>query len=284
MNVIYLLYGFKTFNVQQIRIYGDKKYMRYITPLLLCLISAALLSCSAPSGGNYHPQTYSAAKTHASKQKLSSMQYTIQVGAFRNVDYAARLEAKLDRDGLEAYYFLHPDGFYKVRFGNFSTKQEALKTAMRLKSRGDIDAYYVVSPDQYMAARPEYRTNITGLRGEIVKTARSYIGTPYQWGGTTEDGFDCSGLTMVTYRVNGLNLPRVSRDQYRTGDSISKSELQPGDLVFFATHGGYRVSHVGIYIGGGRFIHAPSRGKTVRVDSLSAAYFKKTYVGARSYI
>lgn len=197
---------------------------------------------------------------------------------------AVRLEEKLDRDGLEAYYFLAPDGFYKVRFGNFKSKSDALRTAKKFVSRGYIDAYYIVSPDQYIASQPKYKNNTTGLRGELVKTAKSYIGTPYRWGGTTSRGFDCSGLTMVTYRVNGLNLPRVSRSQYNSGKYVSKSSLKPGDLVFFATGGGRRVSHVGIYIGNGQFVHAPSRGKTVRIDYLKNSYYTRTYVGGRSYI
>jgi len=246
--------------------------MKYFKHLSLMLVTVFLISCG--SKGNTGYSTYS-----APSKKLSSMQYTIQAGAFKNLNNAVKLEAKLDRDGLEAYYFLHPDGFYKVRFGNFKSKNEAIKTALRFKARGYLDAYYIVAPDQYIASG-----SIKGLRGKIVNTAKSYIGTPYRWGGTTKNGFDCSGLTMVTYRVNGLNLPRVSRAQYRAGTYISKSKLRPGDLVFFATGGGRRVSHVGIYIGSNKFIHAPSRGKNVRVDSLSASYYKRTYVGAKTYL
>jgi cell wall-associated NlpC family hydrolase len=212
------------------------------------------------------------------------MQYTIQAGAFRMLSNAVRLEAKLDRDGLEAYYFLDTDGLYKVRFGNFKSKSEAQKTARRFKDKNYINAYYIVSPDQYVAAKPEYRNNVGGLRAQIIKTAKSYIGTPYRWGGTTTSGFDCSGLTMVTYRINGLNLPRVSRSQYHAGKFVNKKNLQPGDLVFFATGSANRVSHVGIFIGSGQFIHAPSRGKKVRIDNLESPYFKRAYMGGRSYI
>lgn len=258
--------------------------MLHFRLILFCFFTLVLVSCS--SKGYNESASYSAAKKYSSKTKrsLSSMQYTIQAGAFRNLSNAVRLEAKLDRDGLEAYYFLHKDGLYKVRFGNFSSKSSALRTAKRFKARGYIDAYYIVAPNQYYAAKPEFKTNVSGLRAEIVRTAKSYIGTPYRWGGTTKRGFDCSGLTMVTYRVNGLNLPRVSRSQYRAGSFVSKSKMKAGDLVFFATGGGRRVSHVGVYIGSNRFIHAPSRGKKVRIDSMSNSYYKRTFVGARSYI
>lgn len=258
--------------------------MKFINPILLCILLAATVSCSS-GGRQYQSGTYAPQlKKSDSGRTISSMQYTIQVGAFRNLDYAVRLEAKLDRDGLEAYYFLAPDGFYKVRFGNFSTKAQASATAERMHRQGLLEVYYIVSPGQYAAARPEYTKNVSGLRAEIVKTAKSYLGIPYKWGGTTTRGFDCSGLTMVTYRINGLNLPRVSRSQFNTGRYVSKSSLQPGDLVFFATGGGRRVSHVGIYIGSGKFIHAPSRGKNVRIDSLSTSFFKRTYMGGRTYL
>ncbi len=89
---------------------------------------------------------------------------------------------------------------------------------------------------------------------------------------------------MVSYRLNGLKLPRNSRAQFKAGRVVSKQQLRQGDLVFFATKGGSRVTHVGMYVGNGRFIHAPRPGKTVRIASLSSSYFRKTYVGARSYL
>jgi cell wall-associated NlpC family hydrolase len=118
-----------------------------------------------------------------------------------------------------------------------------------------------------------------------VETARRFIGLPYQWGGSSlDDGFDCSGLTMAVYRINGLNLPRMSKEQYRAGIPIKKGQLKNGDLVFFATSRGKRVSHVGIYTGDNKFIHAPGKGRRICAASLSKKYFKTRYAGARTYL
>jgi cell wall-associated NlpC family hydrolase len=89
---------------------------------------------------------------------------------------------------------------------------------------------------------------------------------------------------MAVYRINGLNLPRMSKEQYRAGIPIEKGRLKSGDLVFFATSGGKRVSHVGVYTGGNKFIHAPGKGRRICAASLSKKYFKTRYVGARTYL
>jgi cell wall-associated NlpC family hydrolase len=185
---------------------------------------------------------------------------------------------------LNAYYFVHRTGLYKVRFGDFPSKESASRKAEVVRAAGIIDEYYIVSPDDYALTRS--RKHGAGyLRDEIVRTAERFIGVPYRWGGFSVDaGFDCSGLSMTVYRLNGLNLPRVSREQYKTGTPITRSQLLRGDLVFFATSGGRRVSHVGIYAGNGKFIHAPRKGKRIRAESLSNSYFRSRYLGARTYL
>jgi hypothetical protein len=215
---------------------------------------------------------------------LQKMGYSIQVGAFTNLDNAVRLEQLLESRGIDAYYFRHASGLYKVRFGNHSTYKPARGEAERLQAQGLIDKFFIVFPEDYTAARIR-KTGKGDLRKELVKTAKRFIGIPYRWGGTTaENGFDCSGLTMVSYRLNGLNLPRVSRSQYKAGKWVAKAKLRPGDLVFFATKGGTRVTHVGMYAGNGEFIHAPRTGKKVRMEKLSNKFFAKTYVGGRTYL
>ena len=124
------------------------------------------------------------------------------------------------------------------------------------------------------------------LRERVVQAGLEAIGTPYSWGGDDADGFDCSGLVLYVYReIAGLELPRTARAQRSEGKTVSaKKELRPGDLVFFATRGRGVTSHVGIYIGQNKFVHAPRRGTKVRVDDMKTAYWSKRYLGARAYL
>jgi cell wall-associated NlpC family hydrolase len=120
-------------------------------------------------------------------------------------------------------------------------------------------------------------------RQEIVQYARSCVGTPYRTGGTTRSGVDCSGLVLSVYSRFDVSLPRTSRAQSRSGEPVDRSDVEPGDLVFFRT-GRQSVSHVGIYIGGGRFIHASTSARQVRIDDLDDDYFRNRYVTARRVI
>jgi cell wall-associated NlpC family hydrolase len=121
------------------------------------------------------------------------------------------------------------------------------------------------------------------LRQKIIITARRQIGVPYKMGGVTSRGFDCSGFTMFVYKKNGLRLPRTAAQQYRYGRNIALRSAQPGDLLFFDTNGA-KVSHVAIYLGHGSFIHAPSKGSTVRIDSVKNPYWKTHYCSCARYI
>ena len=111
--------------------------------------------------------------------------------------------------------------------------------------------------------------------GGVVGIAMQYLGVPYVWGGASPSGFDCSGLVMYVFAQVGISLPHSSYAQYGMGSPVARSDLQPGDLVFFDGLG-----HVGIYVGGGSFIHAPHTGDVVKISSLSG-WYASTYVGAR---
>jgi cell wall-associated NlpC family hydrolase len=115
----------------------------------------------------------------------------------------------------------------------------------------------------------------------LLKRALALLGTPYRWGGTATNGFDCSGLVGYVFKTAlGIELPRVSRDMANTGQRVDRSALTAGDIVFFRVHG-KRVDHVGIYVGDGQFLHAPSTGKDVMVSRLDEGYWSGKFMEAR---
>ena len=120
----------------------------------------------------------------------------------------------------------------------------------------------------------------SGIRPDVIAEATRHIGTRYRWGGESTRGFDCSGFVRYVFRhAEGITLPRTSREQARFGEAVSKDQLQAGDIVSFATGGGSRVSHVGVYIGDNKFIHSSSS-RGVRIDTLTG-YYAKRFVNAR---
>jgi cell wall-associated NlpC family hydrolase len=114
-----------------------------------------------------------------------------------------------------------------------------------------------------------------------VRFAKTFVGAPYRSGGTSYKGVDCSGLAYVVYRQFDIRLPRTSSDQSRVGVHVDRSDIEPADLLFFRTTRRGSISHVGIYIGKGKFIHASTGARTVRVDALNDEYYRNRYVGAR---
>lgn len=123
---------------------------------------------------------------------------------------------------------------------------------------------------------------VSGQYDDLLFHAFSLVGTPYRWGGNTpETGFDCSGLINYVFRETaGLTLPRTTAGLSALPDAATADALQPGDLVLFATKG-KTVNHAGIYVGDGRFVHAPSTGGKVRLDSLQTSYWQRSFTSAR---
>lgn len=114
---------------------------------------------------------------------------------------------------------------------------------------------------------------------EIINTAKSFLGTPYVWGGTSPSGFDCSGFTQYVLAQNGKSIPRTSQEQFASGQAVDKSNLQAGDLVFY---GNGEATHVGIYEGNNKIIHSPHTGDVVKESDFST-YWTSAYLGARRY-
>jgi cell wall-associated NlpC family hydrolase len=141
------------------------------------------------------------------------------------------------------------------------TQQQAIDTVVGVSA--------VAPQEQTIVAPPS-------THGGVVGVAMSQLGTPYVWGGGAPGGFDCSGLVSWAYAQVGVSLPHSTYAQYNMGVAVSKDQLQPGDLVFFDGLG-----HVGLYIGGGQFVHAPHTGDVVKISGLGEGWYSSTYVGAR---
>lgn len=116
------------------------------------------------------------------------------------------------------------------------------------------------------------------VRSQVVFTAMQMVGVPYRWGGSTPQGFDCSGLVQYAYSNAGLRLPRTAADQMDASAPVTLENAQAGDLLFFRDGG--RTSHVAIYLGDGRFVHAPSTGSQVSLDSFGNAYWRMRFARA----
>ena len=203
-----------------------------------------------------------AAAKEAARQSLLSEYDGVQLTE------AVRLRSAADNDtapsltidsGKVARLNDYQDGWYQVTFG---------------QSTGYIPAEYA-QPVHYADYEGTSATNT--VREELIAYAYTYLGTPYVYGGSSYSGTDCSGFTMAVFAKFGYSLSHGASDQYYTATSVSSEERQAGDLVFFDTFGG--ISHVGIYLGGGQFIHASSSGG-VKVSSLYESYYAACYLGA----
>lgn len=282
------------------------------TLLLLTTLVAGLAAtgCATPSSSHRNgiQQSRSGVKYGKGVNRLG---HAIQMGAFSDVKNAERFTAMLQAKGIEAFYFRKDNGIYAVRFGDFPSKEKARSAAQRLVNDGLISGYYIAPPNEvvftasnvprgtndtrlpsYQAAKPpEIRESRPASRpsGErdmgfiAARTAERFIGIPYQWGGdTVVDGLDCSGFVRAVYNLCGVSIPRTSREQFKAGSPVAKDDLKDGDLLFFGSSES-AINHVGIYVGNGKFVHAPKRGEEIKTAALDESYFERRFVGARRY-
>lgn len=133
---------------------------------------------------------------------------------------------------------------------------------------------------------PKYKYGKTSASKQtVITTAKKMLGVKYRYGGTSPNqGFDCSGLVQYSHKSAGITLPRTTGQQYRESKRVSRKNLKVGDLVFFKTVISRAVSHVGIYLGNNKFIHAPSSGKRVKINSMNEKYWLKHFTGAGRFL
>lgn len=199
----------------------------------------------------------------------------------------------IDQDNIFTTYGRVPEGTVNVRAAA-TTESESLATidaGTVVTVNGLVNGWYDVTcqygTEGYVRSDLLVLTsNATSGKGSsIVETALSHLGTRYVYGGASAGGFDCSGFTMYIFAQVGVKLPHGATSQLSYGASVSRSELQPGDLVFFQDYGAV-ASHVGIYIGGDQFIHASSsyyNGHCVVISSLTETYYNSHYYTARRH-
>lgn len=197
----------------------------------------------------------------------------------------------LDQDNIFTTYGRVPEGTVNVRAAA-TTESESLATidaGTVVTVNGLVNGWYDVTcqygTEGYVRSDLLVLTsNATSGKGSsIVETALSHLGTRYVYGGASPSGFDCSGFVRYVYSQFGCSLNRTASAQMSNGTSVSMSELQPGDLVFFlkSGSGASRASHVGIYIGGGQFIHASTSSTGVIISDMDSAYYTTGFVGGR---
>jgi len=225
-------------------------------------------------------------------------QYGIQVGAFQEFERAEATQSALEDAGFNTY-FSEIDGFKRVRVGPFTSKEKAEAEAKALWpflvarfGPNEFERPWVVEEDREIENAPispvdgpahifaDKPSEDLRISSNLIEYAKTFFGVPYRWGGTTSEGFDCSGFVQYIFARANYQIPRQAKNQFKVGETPSDDELTPGDLVFFSTYT-RGASHVGIYIGNGEFIQASSGEGSVCITPLSKRYYSNRYLGAR---
>ena len=224
-------------------------------------VSSTYLSSNKPSGSS------SSSTSTTTKYVTPSEGLNVRKGPSTSYEKIAKLSK-----GTEVTVISTSNGWSKIKSGN---------------TTGYVSSEYLSSKKPSGASSSNTSTSSSSTStsaSKVISYAKKLLGKPYVWGAQGPNGFDCSGFTYYVYKnAAGITLPRTSSQQSRYGTAVSKSNLKPGDLVFFDTSGPNNggVTHVGMYIGNGQFIHAASGQGRVVINDLNSSYYVKAYVNAR---
>ena len=214
--------------------------------------------------------------------------YAVRFGDFPSKTKARSVADKLVADRMiDSYYIAPPNEivFTKPKGPGWQKPLPEEIRATQESTRPDSGKEGTSRQTARIPDKPQPKTSRDDkdMGAIAARTAERFVGIPYRWGGNNVvDGMDCSGFVRAVYNLCGTSIPRTSRDQYKAGDPVTKIDLQDGDLVFFGASAD-KINHVGIYVGSGKFVHAPRQGEDIRVTSIDENYFEKRFIGARRY-
>lgn len=192
------------------------------------------------------------------------------------------VQVKDSHTGLVGLFYIDSDS-HTWEGGKYTIDLELnFKNIMDEVSAGQDEQTETSSTSSSSSSSTSSSSSSNSIGDKLVSLAKSKLGCKYVWGATGPNTFDCSGLTSWCYKQVGISIPRTSLAQSKGGKAVSKSNLQPGDLLFWKTTSA-EVGHVGMYVGDGQFIHAPNKSKPVKYDSLSNSYYSSRFVRARRY-
>lgn len=275
------------------------KYSRSLSLLLSCVLSVSMLAPMTPPA-----KAASDGSILELVDRVSVLTETVQAEAAENAANTAALEEmdeqqaaleeaadEVDPAVTETVTMVVTGGTINVRTGpgtNYD-KITQVVSGKQVEVIGEENGWYQVTFDSTTGwLLGEYLRDPADLDGsvgaQVVEMAMAFLGTRYRSGGSSPNGFDCSGFTLYLYAKFGYSLPHSATAQYKNcGYAVAKADLQPGDLVFFSDSS-HAIGHVGIYIGNGQIIHARYSVGKVTIDNLSASYYTNRYVGAKRIV
>ncbi len=239
------------------------------------------------------PRASSSAESHATARKYKGSAYKVRKG---DTLYGIARKAGLSVDELKRINGLHGNALKPgktLTFRASSPVEEVVKKPVQRYSVRNVELFtndeYARTLAELTDSDPEKTVDLgkdleltTDASKRLKKSAFGFLGTRYRFGGNSRNGLDCSSFVQHVFNELDIKLPRTAREQFRTGEPVTSYDLQKGDLVFFRTYASF-PSHVGIYLGDNKMIHASSRDRKVVISSMNTPYYRSRFIGAKRY-